>query len=74
MQFLRWSFCLFAEFLGGEIRMLKINSKDRLVTDATLAKQIAREDRNEVLERLQTSIKGLNSKQAQERLECCGQK
>ena len=49
--------------------MLKINSKDRLVTDATLAKQIAREDRNEVLERLQTSIKGLNSKQAQERLE-----
>ena len=40
-----------------------------MVTDATLAKQIAREDRNEVLERLQTSIKGLNSKQAQERLE-----
>lgn len=49
--------------------MLKINSKDRVVTDATLAKQIAREDRNEVLERLHTSLKGLDSNQAKKLLE-----
>lgn len=48
MQFLRWSFCLFANFLEGEITMLKFNSKDRVVTDATLAKQIAGKEKSEV--------------------------
>ena len=69
MQFLRWSFCLFADFLEGEITMLKFNSKDRVVTDATLAKQIATKDKNEVLKQLQTSTNGLNSSQAKQRLE-----
>ena len=52
MQFLRWSFCLFADFLEGEITMLKFNSKDRVVTDATLAKQIAGKEKSEVLKQL----------------------
>ncbi len=49
--------------------MLKFNSKDRVVTDATLAKQIATKDKNEVLQQLQTSINGLESGQAKRRLE-----
>lgn len=49
--------------------MLKINSKDHVVTDATLAKQITRQDTNQVLKRLDTSIDGLKSSQAKERLE-----
>ncbi|MBD5431163.1 MAG: magnesium-translocating P-type ATPase [Lactobacillus sp.] len=49
--------------------MLKFNSKDRVVTDATLAKQIATKDKNEVLKQLQTSTNGLNSSQAKQRLE-----
>ena len=69
MQFLRWSFCLFAEFLEGEITMLKFNSKDRVVTNATLAKQIARQEKNEVLKQLHTTINGLNPVQAKQRLE-----
>ena len=64
MQFLRWSFCLFADFLEGEITMLKFNSKDRVVTNATLAKQIARQEKNEVLKQLHTTINGLNPVQA----------
>lgn len=69
MQFLRWSFCLFADFLEGEITMLKFNSKDRVVTDATLAKQIAGKEKSEVLKQLDTSINGLNPAQAKKRLE-----
>lgn len=69
MQFLCWSFCLFADFLEGEITMLKFNSKDRVVTNATLAKQIARQEKNEVLKQLHTTINGLNSVQAKQRLE-----
>ena len=69
MQFLRWSFCLFADFLEGEITMLKFNSKDRVVTNATLAKQIARQEKNEVLKQLHTTINGLNPVQAKQRLE-----
>ena len=68
MQFLRWSFCLFADFLEGEITMLKFNSKDRVVTNATLAKQIARQEKNEVLKQLHTTINGLNPVQAKQRL------
>lgn len=69
MQFLCWSFCLFADFLEGEITMLKFNSKDRVVTNATLAKQIARQEKNEVLKQLHTTINGLNPVQAKQRLE-----
>lgn len=69
MQFLCWSFCLFADFLEGEITMLKFNSKDRVVTNATLAKQIARQAKNEVLKQLHTTINGLNPVQAKQRLE-----
>ena len=69
MQFLRWSFCLFADFLEGEITMLKFNSKDRIVTDATLAKQIAGKEKSEVLKQLDTSINGLSPTQAKKRLE-----
>ena len=69
MQFLRWSFCLFADFLEGEITMLKFNSKDRVVTNATLAKQIARQEKSEVLKQLHTTINGLNPVQAKQRLE-----
>lgn len=69
MQFLRWSFCLFADFLEGEITMLKFNSEDRVVTNATLAKQIARQGKNEVLKQLHTTINGLNPVQAKQRLE-----
>lgn len=69
MQFLRWSFCLFADFLEGEITMLKFNPKDRVVTDATLAKQIAGKEKSEVLKQLDTSINGLNPAQAKKRLE-----
>lgn len=64
-----WSFCLFADFLEGEIIMLKFNSKDRVVTDATLATKIARKEKSEVLKQLDTSINGLNSVQAKKRLE-----
>lgn len=69
MQFLCWSFCLFADFLEGGITMLKFNSKDRVVTNATLAKQIARQEKNEVLKQLHTTINGLNPVQAKQRLE-----
>ncbi len=69
MQFLCWSFCLFADFLEGEITMLKFNSKDRVVTNAALAKQIARQEKNEVLKQLHTTINGLNPVQAKQRLE-----
>lgn len=69
MQFLCWSFCLFADFLEVEITMLKFNSKDRVVTNATLAKQIARQEKNEVLKQLHTTINGLNPVQAKQRLE-----
>lgn len=69
MQFLRWPFCLFADFLEGEIRMLKINSKDRVVTDATLAKRIAREDKSKVLTELGASVNGLTASEARKRLE-----
>ena len=69
MQFLCWSFCLFADFLEGEITILKFNSKDRVVTNATLAKQIARQEKNEVLKQLHTTINGLNPVQAKQRLE-----
>ena len=69
MQFLCWSFCLFADFLEGEITMLKFNSKDRVVTNATLAKQITRQEKNEVLKQLHTTINGLNPVQAKQRLE-----
>lgn len=69
MQFLCWSFCLFADFLEGEITMLKFNSKYRVVTNATLAKQIARQEKNEVLKQLHTTINGLNPVQAKQRLE-----
>lgn len=69
MQFLCWSFCLFADFLEEEITMLKFNSKDRVVTNATLAKQIARQEKNEVLKQLHTTINGLNPVQAKQRLE-----
>ncbi len=69
MQFLRWSFCLFADFLEGEITMLKFNSKDRVVTNATLAKQIARQEKSEVLKQLHTTINGLSPVQAKQRLE-----
>lgn len=69
MQFLCWSFCLFADFLEGEITMLKFNSKDRVVTNVTLAKQIARQEKNEVLKQLHTTINGLNPVQAKQRLE-----
>ena len=69
MQFLCWSFCLFADFLEGEITMLKFNSKDLVVTNATLAKQIARQEKNEVLKQLHTTINGLNPVQAKQRLE-----
>ena len=44
--------------------MLKFNSKDRVVTDATLAKQIAGKEKSEVLKQLDTSINGLNPAQA----------
>jgi len=69
MQFLCWSFCLFADFLEGGITILKFNSKDRVVTNATLAKQIARQEKNEVLKQLHTTINGLNPVQAKQRLE-----
>ena len=69
MQFLHWSFCLFADFLEGEITMLKFNSKDRVVTNATLAKQIARQEKSEVLKQLHTTINGLSPVQAKQRLE-----
>lgn len=49
--------------------MLKFNSKDRVVTNATLAKQIARQEKNEVLKQLHTTINGLNPVQAKQRLE-----
>ncbi len=49
--------------------MLKFNSKDRVVTDATLAKQIAGKEKSEVLKQLDTSINGLNPAQAKKRLE-----
>ena len=49
--------------------MLKIYSKDRVVTDATLAKQIAGEEKSEVLDRLHTSVEGLETSQAKKRLE-----
>ena len=49
--------------------MLKFNSKDRIVTDATLAKQIAGKEKSEVLKQLDTSINGLSPTQAKKRLE-----
>lgn len=49
--------------------MLKFNSKDRVVTDATLAKQIAGKEKSEVLKQLDTSINGLSPTQAKKRLE-----
>ena len=49
--------------------MLKFNSKDCVVTNATLAKQIARQEKNEVLKQLHTTINGLNPVQAKQRLE-----
>ena len=49
--------------------MLKFKSKDRVVTNATLAKQIARQEKNEVLKQLHTTINGLNPVQAKQRLE-----
>ena len=49
--------------------MLKFNSKDLVVTNATLAKQIARQEKNEVLKQLHTTINGLNPVQAKQRLE-----
>lgn len=49
--------------------MLKFNSKDRVVTNATLAKQITRQEKNEVLKQLHTTINGLNPVQAKQRLE-----
>lgn len=49
--------------------MLKFNSKDRVITNATLAKQIARQEKNEVLKQLHTTINGLNPVQAKQRLE-----
>ncbi|WP_251905485.1 magnesium-translocating P-type ATPase [Lactobacillus paragasseri] len=49
--------------------MLKFNSKDRVVTNAALAKQIARQEKNEVLKQLHTTINGLNPVQAKQRLE-----
>ncbi|AHI11318.1 Mg(2+) transport ATPase, P-type 2 [Lactobacillus helveticus H9] len=56
-------------FFRGGIRMLKNYSKDRVVTDATLAKQIAGEEKSEVLDRLHTSVEGLETSQAKKRLE-----
>lgn len=49
--------------------MLKINSKDRVVTDATLAKRIAREDKSKVLTELGASVNGLTASEARKRLE-----
>lgn len=49
--------------------MLKINSKDRVVTDATLVQKIAREEKSKVLSQLDTSVEGLSTKKAIKRLE-----
>ncbi|MDE6546204.1 MAG: magnesium-transporting ATPase, partial [Lactobacillus sp.] len=52
------------------LKMLKINtSGTRHTTDTKLVRRIAREDKFATLQRLKTSISGLPSKDARQRLE-----